>query len=251
MRRTIAWLLDRFFRTTLGHHVTRAAVAATQYRVFAPRTVHAMRFDALRLRARSRQGRRGTVVPPHPRLHFGCGKRHVPGWVNADVAGSEHDVDLAGGELPWVDGCFEVVVSQQVIEHLDLTTELVPLFRELRRTMRPGGEVWMACPDLAKACRAYDADRGAGLLADRDARCTQDSGITGRVPPQQYINALFTQFGEHRNLLDLELADWLCRQTGFGECTRVSEAEFLARFPGFPPRNDDATSLYFRATAVS
>jgi hypothetical protein len=139
-------------------------------------------------------------------------------------------------------------VSQQVIEHLDLTTELVPLFRELRRVCRPGAEIWLSCPDLAKACRAYLEDKGAALLADRDARASVDSGIGG-APSQHFINLLFQQFGEHKNLLDFELLEWLCRTTGFGACRRVAEKDLLARFPEFPPRHDDFPSIYIRAVA--
>jgi predicted SAM-dependent methyltransferase len=208
-----------------------------------------MRFDVLRLRARTRQGKRGTVTAPHASLHLGCGKRHVPGWLNVDVAGSEHDVDLACGSLPWRDASFDRIVSQQVIEHLDLAGELVPLFRELRRVCKPGAEFWMACPDLATTCRAYDQDRAAALLSDRDARCIADSGI-GDIPTQHFINMQFQQFGEHKNLLDLELIEWLCRKTGFGRVTKVDEADMMAKFPEFPFRNDNMCSIYVRAIAV-
>ena len=106
----------------------------------------------------------------------------------------------------------------------------------------------MSCPDLAKFCESYGYDRAAALLADRDARLVGDSGIGG-APSQHYINLLFRQFGEHRNLLDFALIEWLCQRTSFGECRRVTEKDFVSRFPEFPPRNDDFHAIYVRAVA--
>jgi predicted SAM-dependent methyltransferase len=253
-----ASVLNRLLHTRIGHSCVDLIILALQYRVFSPRTVHAMRFDSLRLRARTRHRRR-EGRPGTSRLHLGCGSRRITGWLNVDVAGSDEDVDLAAGMLPWADGSFDVIVSQQVIEHLDLISELVPLFRELHRVCKPGAEIWLACPDLAKACRYYDVDKGASLLADRDARAATaagpngvpaDAGLTD-APVQHFINAMFHQMGEHKNLLDFELIEWLCKKTGFGDCRRVSEKDLLTRFPEFPARNDDYTSIYVRATAGS
>src|SRR4029077_4956809 len=109
-------------------------------------TVHAMKFDLLRLRARRKS--RAPAIAGLRRLHLGCGQRLVPGWVNADVTDSDADVDLASGQLPWPDSSFETVVSQHVIEHMELQGELIPLLREIGRVLEPGGEVWLSCPDL-------------------------------------------------------------------------------------------------------
>jgi predicted SAM-dependent methyltransferase len=243
-------VLDRLLHSRIGYFCVRLGISATQYRIFSPRTTHAMLLDSLRLRARMRQRRLRREVPTQTKLHMGCGPRIIPGWLNVDVAASEQDVDLAAGQLPWADGSFGAIVSQQVIEHLDLNSELVPLFQQLRRVCKPGAEIWLSCPDLAKACRSYLDDKGASLLADRVARATVDCGMDG-APTQHFINLLFQQFGEHKNLLDFELIEWLCKKTGFGECRRVLEKDLLDRFPEFPPRNDDGHAIYVRAVAVA
>jgi predicted SAM-dependent methyltransferase len=239
--------LQRLCHTRLGHLLLQAFVLTTQYRVFSGRTVHAMKFDLLRLRARMRRHR----IAPRPateNLHLGCGVRVVPGWLNVDVSHSQEDVDITYLPLPWEEKSFSSIVSQHVIEHLDLESELLPLLKEFRRILRTGGELWLSCPDLGKICRAYAQDKGAGLLADRMARSSVDAGMSG-IPSQHYINYVFVQSGEHRNLLDFELLEWLVGQAGFRDCRQVKERDLLARFPEFPARNDDFHSVYVRAVA--
>jgi predicted SAM-dependent methyltransferase len=208
------------------------------------RTRRGLRFDWLRLRARLRHRNLG-VVPARPLLHLGCGKRRIPGFLNVDVAGSEYDVDLGSGKLPWVDGAFEAVVAQQVIEHIDLESDLPALLGEILRVLRPGGQVWLSCPDMERVCRAYLEDRGASLMRDRLKRWPEFS--IGEMPPQQMVNVVFHQSGEHLNLFDYSLLAWLLRQQGFVNPVRVAEADLLRRFPEFPLRDDDDISLYVKA----
>jgi predicted SAM-dependent methyltransferase len=194
-------------------------------------------------RARARLLHRLRVRPACDRLHLGSGRRVVPGWLNVDVSGSQYDVDLAAGRLPWPDASFTVVVAQHVIEHLELEDELLPLFRELRRILHPRGEIWLSCPDLEKVCRAYSEDKAAALHIDRRQRMPR-SALPDGVPTQHFVNWLFHQGGEHKNLFDFELLSWALREAGFVSCNRVTEAVLLGRFPEFPPRFDDLQSLY-------
>ncbi len=180
-------------------------------------------------------------------LHLGCGKRIVPGWLNVDVVGGEQLVDLGCGALPWPDGVFEAIVSQHVIEHLELFDEVIPLLRDLRRVAKPGAELWLSCPDLEKTCRSYMEYRGADMLEDFITRFP--SLAAWRPIPSHMINALFHQDGEHKNLFDYDLLCWSCRQVGWRDCVRVDEAQLLSRFPEFPPRNDDYHSIYICAKA--
>jgi predicted SAM-dependent methyltransferase len=238
-------ILRRLIHTAPARWTLGAIVSLTQYRVFAPRTVQAMRFDLLRLSARMRQPRT-LESPSSPKLHLGCGKRSVPGWLNVDVASGDRVVDLASGSLPWPDASFQAIVSQHVIEHLVLEDELLPLLRELNRVSKPGAEIWLSCPDLEAICRHYCQDRGEGLIEDRLRRPHGDLGLDG-LPKQHIVNAIFYQDGEHKNLLDFEMLEWLLRTTGFESCVRVREADLLARFPEFPRRNDDYHTVYAKA----
>jgi len=143
---------------------------------------------------------------------------------------------------------FSAAVSQHVIEHLELRGELLPLLHELYRVLRPGGELWLTCPDLAKTCNSYATCKAKDLLEDRERRKSEDAelGMDG-VPSQHFINLIFQQGGEHKNLFDEELLAWALSRAGFADCRRTNESELLNRYPEFPVRGDDFHSLYMRA----
>lgn len=241
------WFLSRFWESSIGRTMLCGFLRVTQYRVFSTYTVRQMQFDLLRLEARA-GARRWPVRPTSRRLHLGCGKRRVPGWWNVDVTDSDERVDLAGNQLPWSEGAFDTIVSQHVIEHLSLESEVIPLLRELRRITSAGGVVWLACPDLEKACRSYIEHRGEDLLRDRVQRHGK-LPYSEEVPSSHFINILFCEYGDHRNLFDFGLLSWALERAGFVNCCRVAEPDLLAAFPEFPRRDDDAQSLYIRATA--
>lgn len=223
----------------------RKVVYGVAHLVFGRRTIQLMWFDMLRLRARLRRLGRHNIDPPVRKLHLGSGPRHVSGWLNVDVARSDFDIDFTR-RLPWRVDSFDVIVSQHVIEHLELFSELLPLLTEVERVLRPGGEVWLTCPDMEKVCRCYAEGRAGDLLLDRVSR---DGYNTGGAPTQQIVNDLFHQWGEHKNLFDFDILKWALERSGFSHICKVEESALLARFPGFPARNDDAQTLYVMAQA--
>lgn len=133
------------------------------------------------------------MMPPSAQLNLGSGKIKFYGWLNVDLENSDHDVDWGGRVLPWPDGSFTAVVSRHLIEHLHLHLELVPLMQEIRRVTKPGGEVWLSCPDIRKACESYINCRMLDLLEDRKKR-HPDFSLNG-VPSSHFINNLFHQGG--------------------------------------------------------
>ncbi len=215
------------------------------HHVFSARTVSAMKFDVQRLRARRIRRKDKGLVPPQSKLHVGCGEKRVQGWLNVDVAGSEYDVDLGGGRLPWAEAAFEAAASEHVIEHLELKEQVLPLLRELHRVLKPGGELWLSCPDIEKICRSYLDHRMVDLLEDRRKRWPEYS--QGDMPSSHMINHLFHQNGRHKNLFDYELLAWTLKEAGFTRAERMVEADLLQRFPEFPPRHDDLQSVYVQA----
>ena len=180
------------------------------------------------------------------KLHLGCGDRLLPGWLNVDLVGSDLNLDIANGKLPFHDEQFQSIVSQHVIEHLTIEDELIPLLRECKRSLKVGGELWLSTPDMEKVTRSYLDHRNEDMITDRQKR-KPEWNLNG-LPPQHFMNDMFHQQLEHRNLFDYPLLVWTLSQAGFSEVKRASESELLKQFPDFPPRNDDYQSVYVKAS---
>ena len=211
-------------------------------------TIVAINFDIIKFKARFRN-RKENITSTNDKLHLGCGNRKINGWLNVDVSNSDYNLDLSSGKLPWEDNVFQYVVSQHLIEHLiehlKLENELLPLISEIARVMKNGGEIWLSTPDLEKICNSYSKDKARGLIADRKTRYPKFN--MDNIPPQHFINKLFHQSGQHKNLFDFEMIVWMLEKNSFVDCKKITEAELLSRLPNFPKRNDDFQSVYVTA----
>ncbi|WP_149499024.1 class I SAM-dependent methyltransferase [Roseiconus lacunae] len=231
------------------------------HRLFSPQTVRAIQFDRMRAATRRRIKRQPLPSPLPEHLHLGCGPRLIEGWLNVDITGSNFDLDLGDGNLPFPDSSFTAILSQHTIEHLHLTEELLPLLRECERVLQPGGQLWLSCPDIRKICVSYLDHNCEDLIDARQKRHSgwkQGSGWTldketklENTPGSHFVNSVFFQAGEHRNLFDFELLRWLLDVAGFPAAERASEGELMSRFDGVPSRGDEEQTLYVRATKSS
>jgi predicted SAM-dependent methyltransferase len=113
-------------------------------------------FERLREKARSLIPDDGNL-----RLHLGCGKIRLPGFVNIDHrATSATDLECDILRLPFDDNSAVRIESYHVIEHLG-RHEAVRAVREWQRVLKPGGSLVIECPDFDEACREYlEGDAG-------------------------------------------------------------------------------------------
>ena len=206
------------------------------------------------------------LLPESTKLHLGCGSSKVATWLNVDLIESDFDLDLGSGRLPWRSSVFESVVSEHLIEHLDLMSELIPLLREVHRVMVPGGDLWLSCPDIETICRAYLDNRIPELISNRKRRhagyflgrppLLLETGLPsypvellGQIPASHMVNEWFHQWGQHRNLFDFELLEWTLTEAGFSDVKRANGDDLAARFPEFPKHADADHGIILRATA--
>jgi predicted SAM-dependent methyltransferase len=96
------------------------------------------------------------------RLHLGCGKRYIPGFIHVDLADFphvEHRLDL--GDLHvFADQSVELIYCAHALEYYD-RVEAAALFKEWYRVLAPGGVLRLAVPDFDALSEVY---RQSGAL---------------------------------------------------------------------------------------
>lgn len=94
------------------------------------------------------------------RLHIGCGKAYLPGWVNLDLFSSvKADVYADLAALPFDRGSFDLIYSSHVLEHVHRHTTIATL-GHWRDLLVDGGVLRLAVPDFDAVCRRYTKTRG-------------------------------------------------------------------------------------------
>ncbi|MGH2684888.1 MAG: class I SAM-dependent methyltransferase, partial [Actinomycetota bacterium] len=106
------------------------------------------------------------------RLHWGCGRSPVEGWINSDRnPGRGVDIvrDIREG-LPLEDGSIDYISTQHALQEVTFP-DLVPVLGELRRVLRPDGVLRLGVPDADRAIDAYrSGNRDHFVVPDEDAR---------------------------------------------------------------------------------
>jgi predicted SAM-dependent methyltransferase len=88
------------------------------------------------------------------KLHIGCGKNHLDGWINIDVYPAPLAMNVLWG-LPFADGSVRYIFVSHMLEHLFYPRDVKPFLAQLRRVLAPGGVVRIAVPDVEQCIEAY------------------------------------------------------------------------------------------------
>jgi SAM-dependent methyltransferase len=92
------------------------------------------------------------------KLHLGCGRQPMEGWVNVDVIpgeGVDRVCDIT--RLPFEDSSASEIYARHVIEHI-IPIKWESTLAAWFRILRPGGKIVLECPDLKKVCEYFAAD---------------------------------------------------------------------------------------------
>jgi predicted SAM-dependent methyltransferase len=93
------------------------------------------------------------------KLHIGCGKRFIPGFVHVDAAKFDHVDHVADiRSLPFTDGTADLIYACHVLEHLG-RFEFADALKEWFRVLRPNGVLRLSVPDFS-ACAALYYEQG-------------------------------------------------------------------------------------------
>jgi predicted SAM-dependent methyltransferase len=159
-----------------------------------------------RRRLRDLRGREGV------KLHFGCGGRILPGWLNVDGwdgEGVDAVFDLRQ-PLPLRDASCRMIFTEHVLEHID--QQFRPrVLRELCRVLEPGGTLRVSVPHSGKYAEAY-------VRGDLDWFQKVAPGCATRA---EGLNDVFVGHF-HRFIDDFESLGRALREAGF---SHVEESE--------------------------
>jgi predicted SAM-dependent methyltransferase len=86
-----------------------------------------------------------------PKLHVGCGKHILSGWLNTDTYVQDPSLPIysfdARQRFPFADGSFAYVFSEHMIEHISYSAGL-HMLSECLRVLKPLGVLRLSTPDL-------------------------------------------------------------------------------------------------------
>ncbi len=182
-------------------------------------------------------GARTTAGVSTPRrLNWGCGPVTPAGWVNSDrKSGPGIDVscDIRDG-LPLPDASFDYVVSIHALQDLPYL-DVLPVLRELRRVLKPGGVLRLALPDLDRAVQAYvRGDRAYFLVPDEEVR-----SLGGKLAVQMLW------YGSLRSMFTYDFVVELLGKAGFAAVTRCRYRETASPYPEIVELDNRETESLF------
>ncbi len=159
---------------------------------------------------------------PVTRLNWGCGPRPAPGWINSDrieAPGIDLRCDIRDG-LPLPDESIDYAVGVHALQDIPYL-DVVPVLRELRRVLKPGGVLRLVLPDLDRAIRAYvRGDRAYFYIPDADART-----LGGKLVAQ------ITWYGSTRTPFTYDCIEEMLRRAGFRDVARCGHRETRSPYP--------------------
>lgn len=155
------------------------------------------------------------------RLNWGCGSAGVPGWINSDRKtgrGVDLSVDIRQG-LPLDDGVIDYAVSIHALPEIPYD-DVVPVLRELRRVIKPGGVLRLCLPDVDRSIEAYRrGDKSFYFVPDEDAKSIGAKFIVQLI-----------WYGYTRTPFTRDFIEELLYEAGF---SRVVQVEFRQTSSGF------------------
>jgi predicted SAM-dependent methyltransferase len=132
------------------------------------------------------------------KLHLGCGKRFIPGFVHIDAVDYEH-VDHVStiDNLSFIQDCsVDLIYSCHVIEHFK-RRDVVRVLKEWHRVLKKGGILRVSVPDFKVLCQVYAKYEDIDLVI---------GPIFGR---QDYL------YNIHYNVFDFKSLSRVLQEAGF------------------------------------
>lgn len=134
------------------------------------------------------------------KLHLGCGKRYLPGFVHIDAIDYSHVDHVASiDNLSFIaDNSVDLVYNCHVLEHFK-RRDVERVLHEWFRVLKPSGVLRISVPDFARLCEVYQRFGNIDLVI---------GALFGR---QDYL------YNIHYNVFDLPSLTDLLQRVGFDQ----------------------------------
>jgi SAM-dependent methyltransferase len=170
------------------------------------------------------------------RLHWGCGERPRPGWINSDKIqrpGIDLPADIRRG-LPLRTDSVAYIVSIHALQEIPYL-ELDGVVRELRRVLEPGGVLRLGLPDLERGIKAY-VERDPAYFYIKD---DESATLGGKFAIQ------LTWYGSSRIMFDWDYIHEVLTRGGFREVRRCGLGQTASRYPEIVELDDRPRETLF------
>ena len=99
------------------------------------------------------------------KLHLGCGKRFIPGYVHIDAVDYPHiDHITTIDNLSFIgDNSVDVIYNCHVLEHFK-RRDVSRVLKEWRRVLKPDGILRVSVPNFATICQIYQRTDNIDLV---------------------------------------------------------------------------------------
>lgn len=142
------------------------------------------------------------------KLHLGCGKRYIPGYIHIDALDFDHVDHVASiDNLSFIpDESVEVIYNCHVLEHFK-RRDTKKVLSEWNRVLKPGGVLRVSVPDFESLSNVYQSYKNLDLVV---------GALFGR---QDYL------YNMHYNVFDFSSLERNLTDAGFKNVRRYDWRE--------------------------
>jgi SAM-dependent methyltransferase len=137
------------------------------------------------------------------KLHLGCGRKYIPGYVHIDIVPYDHIDHVSSiDNLSFIESnSVEVIYTCHVLEHFK-RKQTKTVLDEWFRVLKPNGTLRLAVPDFESICKVYQEKKDLNLV------------IGPLFGNQNYL------YNIHYNIFDFSSLSKLLSDVGFSDIKR-------------------------------
>jgi predicted SAM-dependent methyltransferase len=175
------------------------------------------------------------------KLHLGCGRGHIPGWINIDVYPAPLAINVLWG-TPFAPESARYVFVSHLLEHLFYPRDVRAFLAEVLRVLAPGGVVRIVVPDIGQCIEAYTRNDRVFFGSRRETwswwpenptRLEDFLAYSGAGAEPAYL------FESHKYGYDLETLTKVLEEAGF---VTVEQSDYMSS-PHEALRVDEASAV--------